>query len=272
MEEVLVRGNDGGRILYIYRNEPTLVLGKHQNVAEEVDLEAARKEGVRIARRISGGGTVYHDLGNLNIALISPFQREQHNNYHYFLDPLIKTLASFGIAAEINNRNSLVLTSGSKISGSAQFVSRGMMLSHATLLIDSDLQRLNALLRTRTKVVRSKAVESVRSQVENIGPLLPVGVEETDLVSAVISGYGADSERVSGLDKIRRESAMLLAREKYETWAWIVGRSPEFSYVDERTGKETFVKDGMIEGEENEVRRFSPWIGRDGSVKSGGTE
>lgn len=263
---MLVRGSGAGSILFLYRNLPTLVLGKHQNVAEEVDLDAARESGVRIARRISGGGTVYHDSGNLNIALISPYNESHHNDYRYFLNPLINALSSFGISASINNRNSLVMPDGLKISGSAQFVSRGRMLSHATLLINADLEHLNLLLRSTTRVIRSSAVESVRSKVRNIGLLLPTGVGEAELLQELAASFGGDSTASKSVDETTRAAALELARTKYSTWDWIVGRSPEFSMVNASHNEEVVVKNGMIQGGLDDGKRFSPWIGTENSL------
>ena len=262
LEEVLVREQSQHGTLLFYRNIPSLVLGKHQNMAEEVDLEAAREREVAIARRISGGGTVFHDPGNLNIAVVTPYDRSNHNDYHYFLDPIISALASFGIVARFDNRNSLVLESGEKISGSAQFVSRGSMLSHATLLVDADLEMLRSLLVPTMNVVESNAVESVRSRVRNIGSSLPDGTTIVDLCSVIAREFGLpDTVSFAAPSEDLVGAAELLAGQKYATWEWIVARSPRFSFIPPGGSSEVVVENGLLPSGSGSGDRFAPWIG-----------
>lgn len=249
LEEYLVRLEDAETVLFVYRNEPSIVLGKHQNVLEEADFRRAEAEGVQIVRRISGGGTVYHDLGNLNIALLAPHDPLHHNNYAPLLEPLVRLLEHHGVRARINERNSLVLDDGRKISGSAQFVSRGRMLTHATLLYDADLDLLDRLLTPATPIADSRAVPSVRSRVANLAPMMPE-------VSGISELAGMIEEAFAGADPVRRvlndeerSSVQELVTCRYETWEWRIGRSPRFSLgLQSATGESHVVtfRDGII--------------------------
>jgi lipoate-protein ligase A len=170
VEEYLFR-NEPGDILMLWQNEPTVVIGKNQNAYVEVDLELLRARGIHLARRITGGGAVYHDLGNVNYTFISD-AREQGMDFAHFTAPILSALSSLGINAALSGRNDL-LVDGLKFSGNAQYSSNGRTLHHGTLLFDSDLAVLSSVLRPDEEKLRSKAIASVRSRVTNLAPLLP---------------------------------------------------------------------------------------------------
>lgn len=249
LEEHLVRSGSGSIVL-LYVNDPAIVLGKHQNPLQETDLSRFLSErDVRLVRRISGGGTVYHDHGNLNISLITPYRTDRHNSYAYFLDPIIAYLRRRGVGASINRRNSLVLDDGRKVSGCAQFVSGERMMTHGTLLFDADLDRLDRLLGPGQGVVASRAVPSVRSSVANLAPLLP-SLKDLDALAADIARlYAGDPPTVRRLAEEDRHEVDRLVATRYGEWSWIWGRSPKFTLcVTDRCGRQRklTVADGMI--------------------------
>lgn len=261
LEEYVTRNMKSGNYLLFYRNEPSVVLGKHQGIAEEVNFSASRDGALKIARRISGGGAVYHDPGNLNVALFTDHTPERHNQYAHLLGPVIATLSRHGIPARINRRNSLVLATGEKISGCAQFVSRGRMLSHGTLLYDAQLDSLRRSLRPDLTVLRSRGVPSVRSSVRNIAPLLPPSLSLAELQSELTQAFASTVVRRPLLPQEWRE-VRALAEQKYATWEWIVGRSPKFTLQGGHDLQgEVTVHDGWIEQNGERVTRFAPWIG-----------
>ena len=250
LEEFLVRQEECEEtILFTYVNDPSVVLGKHQNVLEETDLRRAEERGVQIVRRISGGGAVYHDHGNLNIGLVSSHDPLHHNNYAHLLEPIVNLLARLGLSARVNERNSLVLEDGRKISGSAQFVSRGRMLTHATLLFDADLDQLDSLLTPVTPVSDSRAVPSVRSRVANLAPLIPSVPDVHSLAERLVEAFAGSRPDRRSLNRTEQSGVDDLVRTRYSTWEWRIGRSPKFSLrLQSATGRGHVVtfRDGII--------------------------
>ena len=157
-------------VFMLWQNEPTVVIGKNQNAYAEVELDVLRERGIHLARRITGGGAVYHDLGNVNYTFIAK-SGQQGIDFAHFTAPILRALAELGIRAELSGRNDL-LVDGRKFSGNAQYSANGKTLHHGTLLFDSDLTVLSDVLRPDEEKIRSKAVRSVRSRVTNLAPLL----------------------------------------------------------------------------------------------------
>ena len=154
----------------LWQNEPTVVIGKNQNAYAEVDTELLAKKGIHLARRITGGGAVYHDLGNVNYTFISAAAQEGID-FAGFTAPILHALKALGITATLSGRNDLLLE-GKKFSGNAQHTANGKTLHHGTLLFDSDLEVLGRVLRPDEEKLRSKAVKSARGRVTNLAPFL----------------------------------------------------------------------------------------------------
>jgi lipoate-protein ligase A len=153
-------------LVLLYINTPCVVVGKNQCIYREVNFGYLREHGT-IIRRLSGGGTVYHDEGNLCFAFVSHFHDSKINNYQYFNDPIVKILQEAGIDAASNSRNDIVWK-GKKISGNAQFTDRKNVLSHGTILVNADLDKLRFALKENPFTIETKAVSSVRTPVMNI--------------------------------------------------------------------------------------------------------
>ena len=182
-EYVFDKTTDSAFILW--QNEPTVVIGKNQNAYAEVDVDKANAMGVHISRRITGGGAVYHDLGNLNYTFIADGE-DKTLNFEYFTAPIIKALASLGVEAKLSGRNDIEID-GKKISGNAQCNRGGRVLHHGTLLFDSDLDFLSGILRVDKEKIESKAVKSVRARVGNIKDFLPREYTLSDFESLIRS-------------------------------------------------------------------------------------
>ncbi len=161
-------------IFMLWQNEPTVVIGKNQNPYAEINLEFLRERGIHVARRITGGGAVYHDLGNVNYTFISKKRDTGGLDFASFTAPIIEALASVGVRAALTGRNDLAVE-GLKFSGNAQHESGGRVLHHGTLLFDSDLDVLSSVLNVDEEKIRSKGVKSTRSRVTNLAPFLPHG-------------------------------------------------------------------------------------------------
>ena len=169
-------------VFMLWQNEPTVVIGKNQNPFAEINLEILRERGIHIARRITGGGAVYHDLGNVNYTFISKAGEGGGLDFARFTSPIIEALASVGVAATLTGRNDLAI-GGLKFSGNAQHEHGGRILHHGTLLFDSDLDVLSSVLCVDEEKIRSKGVKSTRSRVTNLAPFLPHGWSVNDFIS-----------------------------------------------------------------------------------------
>ncbi len=170
VEEYLLRHTDED-IFMLWQNEKTVVIGKNQNAYAEIDLDYAKKAGIRISRRISGGGAVYHDMGNVNYTFITSSERATALDYAYFTRPIIEALATLGVKAELSGRNDLEC-GGKKFSGNAQYTGDGRILHHGTLLYDTDADVMSRVLRVDKEKLAHRAVKSHKGRVGNLAPLL----------------------------------------------------------------------------------------------------
>ena len=181
VEEYLFR-HETDDVCMLWQNAHTVVIGKNQNAFVEVDVDALQRDGVHLARRITGGGAVYHDLGNVNFSFISANSAETGLDFARFTAPIIKALASLGVHAELSGRNDLLLD-GQKFSGNAQYSANGRTLHHGTLLFDADLAVLARYLRPDEEKLKSKGIKSVRSRVTNLKPHLQISATTGEFIS-----------------------------------------------------------------------------------------
>jgi len=217
-----------------YINRPSIIIGNHQNPFQEVNLEFAARNKIRSVRRISGGGAVYHDLGNLNFSFITAFTGEMLGYFKTLLQPVADTLQRLGVPAQLTEKNN-ILVDGKKISGNSQHTDMRRMLSHGTLLFDARLDTLHQVLASRLEIIHSRAIASIRSRVTNISNHLHrsmnVATLKAELTAAISDVFG--SSQVYRLTAGDWEAVYRLAEEKYRSWDWTFGRSPEFTVVHE---------------------------------------
>lgn len=203
-------------VFMLWQNEPCVVIGKNQNAYTEINFDLLNEKGVKVVRRITGGGAVYHDFGNLNYTFISD-KRSEGIDFAYFTAPIIEALSSFGIDACLSGRND-ILVDGKKISGNAQHTSGTRVLHHGTLLFDSELDFLSSLLKVDEEKIKSKAIKSTRSRVTNIKPLLSSEMTVAQFVESlsnfVIKKYSPELIEAPVCEKI----ALLRARNASEEW------------------------------------------------------
>lgn len=215
-------------ILLFYVNEPSVIIGRNQNTLEEVDPEYVKENGIHLVRRLSGGGAVYHDLGNLNFSFITQGQRDLHN-FARFTEPVIRVLNEMGLQAELRGRSD-IFAAGKKISGNAQYASRGRMFSHGTILFDSDLAELLKAINPRQLQIESKAVQSIRNHVTNIRELMPEDMDITQFKQTLLHGiFAADEIPTYELSASEWEQVAQITAETYNSWEWNIGRSPKFN-------------------------------------------
>lgn len=216
--------------LLFYVNAPSIIIGKHQNTLEEIDADFVAERGIRVVRRISGGGAVYHDLGNLNFSFIQRFAPEHFNNYQEFTGPVVAALQGLGVAAELTGRND-ILVDGRKVSGNAQAVRRDRMVSHGTLLFRSNLEDVVHALKPKPGKMISKGIQSIRSRVVNIGDFLAPDFDMEAFRAALLARLfpGAATAPRHTLSEADWAAVHALADRKYRTWDWNYGESPPFN-------------------------------------------
>ncbi len=221
---------DKDSFLLFYINEPSIIIGKNQNTIEEIDTDYVDINGIHVIRRLSGGGAVYHDHGNLNFSFITKDDGDSFRNFKKFTEPVVQALAEIGVKAELLGRND-ILVDGRKISGNAQFSTNGRMFSHGTLMFDTEIERVVSALKVRKDKIESKGIKSVRSRVANITEFLdePMTIEQFRM--GVLKSIFGGEEKIQYMEltdddwtKIRALSA-----ERYGNWDWNYGKSPKFN-------------------------------------------
>lgn len=251
LEELLFETQGEGATFYLWQNERTVVIGRNQNAWRECRVELLENEDGKLARRSSGGGAVFHDLGNLNFTFLMP--REEYNLVRQ-LGVIQSAVATFGIETSFTGRNDLVLTeTGEKFSGNAFRFSNDTALHHGTILINADFSRLGRYLAPSQMKLESKGVKSVVSRVTNLGlknPALTVTSMKQALMNAFEAEYGAyEPHSWDLIDKEKLEQK----RKTYASWEWKFGTTPAFNVsLENRFDFGCFelllnVKNGIIE-------------------------
>ena len=221
---------DKDSFLLFYINEPSIIIGKNQNTVEEIDTEYVDANGIHVVRRLSGGGAVYHDLGNLNFSFITKDDGESFRNFKKFTEPVIEALTEMGVKAELLGRND-ILVDGRKISGNAQFATNGRMFSHGTLMFDTEIEGVVSALKVRKDKIESKGIKSIRSRVANISEYLkePMTIEQfrMEILKSIFGG----EEKIQYAELTEEDWAKIheLSAERYANWDWNYGKSPKFN-------------------------------------------
>lgn len=234
LEEYLVL-HSAEDILLFYINTDAVVIGKHQNPWKEVDLAPinSTKNLYTVARRLSGGGTVFHDSGNINFAFIRN-KNQDFVNFREHIKPISDALISMGIPNEISPRND-IFVKNHKVSGNAEHVNSTVkrILHHGTLLYDSNIVKLNGSIKPKERLnIKTHAVESVRSSVMNIREVANLGTT-TDFLNSLID-HLPEYLTIRAREKLLPEEiteVSFLVTSKYATWEWNFGHTPQFSYV-----------------------------------------
>lgn len=216
--------------LLFYINEPSIIIGRNQNTLEEINLNYVTENNIHVVRRVSGGGAVYHDFGNLNFSFITNHDGKSLNNFKKFTAPVIKVLNSLGLNAELKGRNDIEVDE-KKISGTAQFSTGKRMVSHGTLLLDTDLGEVAKALNVKMSKIQSKGHKSVRSRVANISEYLKSPLPIDQFRQLLLEGLYEESEPFERYHLTPEEwkAVHQLKEEKYDTWDWNYGRSPKFN-------------------------------------------
>ena len=231
LEEYLMRNvRPQDDILLFYINAPSIIIGRNQNTIEEINQPYVTQHGIHVVRRLSGGGAVYHDLGNLNFSFITPNIKENVHNFRKFTEPVVAVLREMGVPAEVGGRND-ILVEGRKISGNAQYIAAQRMVSHGTLLFDSDLSQVAEALNVKMSKIESKGIKSVRSRVANISEYLSEKMTTEEFRLRILRGLfgGAQDVEQHPLTAEDWAAARQLADDRYRQWDWNYGNSPAYN-------------------------------------------
>ncbi len=221
-------------ILLFYINQPSIIIGRNQNTIEEINTNYVEDNGIKVVRRLSGGGAVYHDKGNLNFSFITENDGKSFSNFKKFLEPIITSLAQLGIEAEVKGRND-ILIEDRKISGNAQFATLGKIFTHGTLLFNSEIDEVVNALNVRKEKIESKGKKSVRSRVANISEYLkePLTIEQFK-EHILLSIFGVENRsQVPEYHLTEADWEMIhkISNERYANWDWNFGKSPQSTAV-----------------------------------------
>lgn len=210
----------------LWQNDRAIIIGKHQNTLAEINERYVKEQGIRVVRRLSGGGAVYHDLGNLNFTFIADAAQTDGLDMQLFCQPVVRTLQAMGVDARVNGRNDMTID-GKKFSGNSQYVKAGRVMHHGTILFDSDLTAVSQALQVDPEKIKAKGVSSVRSRVTNVAEHLGEGASLEGfrrlLLRNVLEENGGEEYVFTPADLEQIEK---LRQERYDTWQWNYGASP----------------------------------------------
>lgn len=217
----------------LWQNDNTIVVGKHQNTAGEVNAEYVKENDIKVVRRLSGGGAVYHDLGNLNYTFIED-SSDKTIDFSRFCVPVVNALESLGVKATLTGRNDMEID-GKKFSGNAMYKKHGRVMQHGTLMYDSNLEILTKALKVSKDKIESKGIKSIRSRVTNIKPHITEEFTVQDFINALrdfmfkeneMEAYELTEDDIKNVNKLRDDV--------YKTWEWNYGASPKYTVLKDR--------------------------------------
>lgn len=226
-EEYVQANRREGSYLILWQNRNAVIIGRNQNAQEEINRTFVEQHGIRVVRRNTGGGAVYHDMGNLNYSFITDAGNMENRTGALFTAPVVKALRSLGLEAEASGRND-ILVSGQKVSGTAQHLMRGRILHHGTLLFDSNPDMIAGALNPDPTKFQSKSVKSVRSRIGNIRGCLTQDMDLKAFWAYLKTALTEDGIVPTSLTAQELESVRALKAEKYDTWEWNFGKSPKY--------------------------------------------
>lgn len=218
----------------LWQNDNAIIIGKNQNAAQEINSEYVYENNISVVRRLSGGGAVYHDLGNLNFTYIVNGNDEHAFDFKKFCFPVVNALKELGVQSEVNGRNDITIE-GKKFSGNSQYSKQGRVMHHGTIMYDSNLDVVSKSLNVSKDKIESKGVKSVKSRVANIKDYMEeditVEVFKKELLKYMFENEELEEYKLTEEDK---ENIKEIQRERYDKWEWNFGCSPKYNILKEK--------------------------------------
>lgn len=217
-------------VFALWQNQRAVIVGENQNTFSEVNADYVTENDVQIVRRVSGGGAVYHDLGNICFTFFVPVVSSASVDFHQFVQPMADALAAVGIDVTISGRNDLEID-GKKVSGNAQRYAGGYLMHHGTLLWDTDVDAMVRSLNVADEKFMSKAAKSVRARVGNIKDYAPDNLTIDEFIAQLryyLTNEGRDGEYQ--LTDTQKTAILALRDQQFAQWSWNYGQSPDFMY------------------------------------------
>ena len=230
-EEYLLNQFPTEDIFLLYVNAPSIIVGKFQNTLAEINLDYVQEKDIKVVRRMSGGGAVYHDLGNLNFSFHTLLGANDFGDFSFFTQPVLNMLNNLGVPAELKGRNDL-LVEGKKFSGNAKLARQGKMIQHGTILLNSEMEVLGDALKVNPLKFVDKAIKSTRARVTNLIHYLPESTTTEhlkNLLTEEIIKNNPDAVRYKFTEDDLKGIQKLMT-DKYETWEWNYGFSPQYNF------------------------------------------
>ncbi len=231
-EEFLLKNIDS-ECFMLYCNQPSVIVGKHQNTYAEINSAFVRENQIPVVRRLSGGGTVYHDLGNVNFAFIHTGENGKLINFRKFIEPIVDTLKNWNIEAEIGKRNDIKIA-GKKVSGNAEHIYKNRVLHHGTLLFSSNLNHLNESLNNNYAKYLDKSVKLVKSEVVNISDFMAENISISEFYNSIFESICKNF--ANSKDYQFTESDLITinnsVENKYSKWSWNYGYSRKYQFTN----------------------------------------
>ncbi|UMT81504.1 lipoate--protein ligase [Staphylococcus roterodami] len=243
MEEYVLKNLPAEESYFLfYINRPSIIVGKNQNTIEEVNQTYIDAHNIDVVRRISGGGAVYHDTGNLNFSFITDDDGNSFHNFQKFTEPIVQALQSLGVNAELTGRNDIQVGQA-KISGNAMVKVKNRMFSHGTLMLNSDLDEVQNALKVNPAKIKSKGIKSVRKRVANIHEFLDEPLEIKEFKKIILKTiFGETEVEEYKLTDEDWKNIEKLSNDKYRTWEWNYGRNPKYNFEREEKFEKGFVQ------------------------------
>lgn len=231
LEEYLLYKYPTEDIFLLYINAPSIIVGKFQNTLAEINLDYVNAQQIKVVRRMSGGGAVYHDLGNLNFSFHTLLGSNDFMDFSKFTAPVIKVLNSLDVPAKLEGRNDL-LVDGKKFSGNAKLAKNGKMIQHGTILFNSDMSVLGDALKMNPLKYVDKAIKSNRARVTNLIDYFPTEISTDELKELLVEEMLENNENAIIYQLTTEDLAGIadLIKEKYQTWDWNFGFSPKYNF------------------------------------------
>lgn len=247
----------------LWRNEPCIIVGKNQNTLSEINVDYVKEKNIKVVRRLTGGGAVFHDLGNLNFTFIVN-DNNSYNDFYKFVKPIIEALKELGVEAEFSGRNDMLIE-GKKFSGNAQCKHKNRVMHHGTLLFSSNMSDLTGALKPKAVKFSDKSVKSVASRVTNISDHLkePLGV--LDFKDAIFKYIIAEQGKmVESYSQEEIDFINKLKEEKYSTWNWNYGKSPKYNLYNEKkfTGGTVEITLQVTKGIIQDIKIYGDFFGK----------